>query len=69
MRARRSFTQSAARLVTRSVSVVLTAAAFGLGGGGLGGLGSGTQKVGKPSAGNPIVWVAEKSDRESAKLR
>ena len=42
----------------RLASVVLTAMAFGFGGG-LGVLGSGTQKVGKPERDNPIVCIAE----------
>jgi hypothetical protein len=40
------------------VSLLLTAMAFGLGGG-MGGLASGTQHVGKPERDNPIACVAE----------
>ncbi|MEO6599459.1 MAG: hypothetical protein ABIQ16_06270 [Polyangiaceae bacterium] len=43
------------------MSALLTAMAFGFGGG-LGGLGSGTQKVGKPERDNLIVCIAERLD-------
>ncbi|HKO50855.1 MAG TPA: hypothetical protein VJV79_24260 [Polyangiaceae bacterium] len=49
------------RIIKRIAAVLLTAMAFGFGGG-LGGLGSGTQKVGKPERDNPIVCVAEHLD-------
>lgn len=54
--------RSLRRGVRRGVSVFLTAAAFGLGGG-LGGLGSGTHKVGRPERDNPIVCVAQASSK------
>lgn len=42
----------------RVASIMLTAMAFGFGGG-LGGLGSGTHRVGRPERDNPIVCLAE----------
>ena len=54
----------ARRIIERFAAVLLTAAAFGFGGG-LGGLGSGTQKVGKPERDNPIVCVANQLDERA----
>jgi len=50
--------QRARNVAGRIASVLLTALAFGFGGG-LGGLGSGTHKVGRPERDNPIVCIAE----------
>jgi len=53
--------RSVRRIIERFAAVLLTAMAFGFGGG-LGGLASGTQKVGKPDRDNPIVCIAERVD-------
>jgi len=45
-------------ILRRVASTLLTAMAFGFGGG-LGGLGSGTHRVGKPERDNLVVCIAE----------